>query len=93
MQSGVKKSKPWAGVGQRGQQENKPESEEGSCGERHELVREGLGGIREMGVRAIGSLRALLAGMCEVSGLEQMCLNINTTLRVMSLWWAWTEAP
>lgn len=45
----MKKSKPWAGVGQRGQQENKPESEEGSRGERHELVREGLGGIREMG--------------------------------------------
>lgn len=43
VQSGVKKSKPWAGVGQRGQQENKPESEEGSRGERHELVREGLG--------------------------------------------------
>lgn len=57
VQSGVKKSKPWAGVGQRGQQENKPESEEGSRGERHELVREGLGGIREMGSVPLAAFR------------------------------------
>jgi len=40
----MEKSKPWVGVGGRGQQENKPESEEGSRGREAELVREGLGG-------------------------------------------------
>lgn len=44
VQSGMEKSKPWVGVGGRGQQENKPESEEGSRGGEAELVREGLGG-------------------------------------------------
>lgn len=47
-----------------------------------------------MGVHTTGSLRALFGRKWEASaGLEQMCLNINATITIMSLWWVWTEAP